>query len=458
MPMKKLYSLFILSALFFNSFAQATAPNKDGMDISAQQWNANVIAGWNLGNSLESAPSGWDGNSIEIGYLQSYDTSAETSWGNPKTTKALIDAVKAEGFNAVRIPVRWACHITDKKTMTISEDWLKRVKEVVDYCIDNDMYVIINTHHDMWLEYQPTNAKKKENNERLAMLWTNIANYFADYDARLAFAGTNETHLKDNWNNPGAENLAVQNSYLQTFIDAVRATGGKNYYRHLIVQTYACNPYYGLSNKLIIPKDVEENGYEHMSIEFHYYNPYNYCSGNKGSGYYNYWGKNYTGKQNSAVAPDNEKTMTDFFDQVQREWADKGLGIVIGEWGISDRYTDKDKKDKKDINDNMQYYCKFFTNEVRTRGFSAFVWDNNAFGNGSEKFGVINRRTQKAEADWITKGIKEGVAQAGNTAGIENSLITNNDDDEIYNLLGVRITEMKPGNIYIKNGKKIIVR
>lgn len=381
-----------------------------GMELTAQEWNRQVVAGWNLGNSLESAPSGWDGNGTGLGWQTSYDTGAETGWGNPKTTKTMIDKVKAAGFNAVRIPVRWGCHIKNVSTMEISADWLARVKEVVDYCIDNDMYVILNTHHDMWLEYQATPTMKNSNLNRLSKLWTNIATYFADYDGHLAFAGTNEVHLKDDWGQPSSANLAVQNSYLQTFVDAVRATGGKNYYRHLIVQTWACNPYYGLGKKLIVPTDVEDNGYSRMSIEFHYYNPYNYCSGNSGSGNYNYWGKNCPTTQKTAVAPENESTMTNFFNQVDNEWSKLGLGIVVGEWGISDRYPNATEKEL--IHDNMTYYCTYLTKEVRQRGYSAFVWDNNVFGNGTEKFGVFNRRSNMSiGAPWIVKGIMEGAGQ-----------------------------------------------
>lgn len=454
--MNKLYSmLFLAASCTLSANAQNNAPDKTGMELTAQEWNKQVKAGWNLGNTLECPGSGWDANSVNIGWQKAYDTSAETCWGNPKTTKEMITAVKNAGFNAIRIPVRWACHITDATAMTISDAWLQRVKEVVDYCIDNDMYVIINTHHDMWLEYQATPSKKDDNNNKLSKLWTNIANYFADYDGRLAFAGTNEVHMQDNWNEPAATNLAVQNSYLQTFIDAVRATGGKNYYRHLIVQTWACNPYFGLNGKLIVPNDVEENGCSRMSIEFHYYNPYNYCSGNKGSGYYNYWGTEYTGSQKDKASPDNEKTMRDFFNQVDQEWVSQGLGIVVGEWGISDRYNTS--LDKKAIHENMTYYCTFLTNEIRTRGYSAFIWDNNVFGNGSEKFGIFDRKdNMKIKADWITKGIEEGVRQAANS--IESIKVSDTKNDASYDLFGHKVNVPQQSQIIINGNQKYIVR
>lgn len=408
--MKKIFTSIAFLGIFFMSsnsvLAESNAPDKTGMNLTAQEWNKCVVAGWNLGNSLESAPSGWDSNSLAIGWQSTYDSS-ETGWGNPKTTKAMIDAVKDAGFNAVRIPVRWNCHITDPEKMTISVNWLRRVKEVVDYCIDNDMYVIINTHHDMWLEYTPLYKNQEENNKKLAALWTNIATYFSDYGDHLAFAGTNEVHIKDNWSTQTAENLAVQNSYNQTFVDAVRATGGKNSYRHLIVQTYRCDVYAGYSN-FVIPTDREENGNNYMSVEFHYYNPYNYCSGNSGTNFYNYWGKVYKDK-GFKTGPENEQNLINDFDRAVNTWGKKGLGIVIGEWGVSDRYN---ATEKESIHENMTYYCKTYVSEARKRGIATFLWDNNSFGSGSEKYGIFDRRNNMSQkATWIIKGIMEGAGQ-----------------------------------------------
>ena len=106
--------------------------------------------------------------------------------------------------------------------MSIDKAWMARVKEVIDWCLACDMKVIINVHHDKWLEGRPFQQYKDENCQKLALLWFNIANAFASYDYRLAFAGTNEVHVKDNWGKPTAENLEVQNAYNQIFIDIVR--------------------------------------------------------------------------------------------------------------------------------------------------------------------------------------------------------------------------------------------
>lgn len=366
---------------------------------TAKQWNEGVV-GWNLGNQFECSAPGQDGETMAIGMPEN-SLKAETAWGNPVVTKKVIKAVKEAGFNAVRIPVRWQCHITNPMAMSIDKAWLARIKEVVGWCLSNDLKVIINTHHDKWLEGRPTNQYKEENNQKLALLWMNIASEFANYDYRVAFAGTNEVHIKDNWGKPEAENLAVQNSYNQTFIDVVRATGGNNLKRHLIVQTYVCNPDFGLNdNGLIIPTDAEGNGNDYMSVEFHYYTPWDYAGECK----YYYWGEPY--KQYGEASPSDEKTMTDFFDKVVNTWASKGLGIVMGEWGV----TDHTKGSQSDLQrENAAYYCKVLVSETKKRGFSTFVWDNNAFGNGGEKFGIFDReRGMKVKNTWVLKGIMEG--------------------------------------------------
>jgi endoglucanase len=397
--------------------------------VTAKQWNQDVV-GWNLGNQFECSAPGQDGESMAIG-MPDGAINAETAWGNPVVTKKTIKAIKEAGFNAIRIPIRWQCHITNPVAMSIDKAWIARIKEVVGWCLDNDLKVIINTHHDKWLEGRPQYAYKEENNQKLALLWMNIASEFEKYDERLAFAGTNEVHIRDNWGKPQQENLDVQNSYNQTFIDVVRATGGNNLKRHLIVQTYVCNPDFGLYNgDFIIPTDVEGNGNNYMSVEFHYYTPYDYCGNCK----YYFWGETY--KQYGDIPSENEKTMTDFFDKVVTEWSNKGLGIVIGEWGV----TDHTKGGQADVqHENATYYSRFFVNEARKRGFSTFVWDNNSFGNGEERFGIFDReRSMKVKNEWILKGIMEGKSTTIEALWQRNTTPTHR-----------AFTYFRDGNIYI---------
>jgi len=394
--------LCVLPACSADATISGTLPSAEGKAATeltfAQQWNKDVV-GWNLGNQFECSAPGQDGESMAIDLADNH-LKAETAWGNPTVTKKTIKAVKEAGFNAIRIPVRWQCHITNPAAMSIDKAWIARIKEVVGWCLDNNLKVIINVHHDKWLEGRPTYAYKEENNQKLALLWMNIASEFASFDDRLAFAGTNEVHVRDNWGKPTAENLAVQNSYNQTFIDVVRATGGNNPKRHLIVQTYVCNPDFGLYNgDFIVPTDTPENGNGHMSVEFHYYTPWDYAGECK----YYWWGEPY--KQYGEASPSNEKTMTDFLDKVVATWGSKGLGLLMGEWGV----TDHTKGDADKQHENMTYYCRFLVSECLKRNISTFVWDNNQFGNGQEKFGIFDRKnSMKVKTPWVLDGIMQG--------------------------------------------------
>lgn len=353
---------------------------------TAVQWNQGVV-GWNLGNQLECPALGTDNESMLFTCLEG-SINAETAWGNPKVTEKTIKAVKEAGFNAIRIPVRWQCHIVNEEAMTVDKAWMQRVKEVVGWCLKQDLKVILNTHHDKWLEGRPTYAYKNENCRKLALLWLNIASEFKDYDSRLAFAGTNEVHILNNWGKPTPENLEVQNAYNQTFINIVRSTGGNNLYRNLIVQTYVCNPEFGLDGAFIIPADLPDNGNRYMSVEFHFYHPWEYA----GEGTLDIW-----------VDDGNLKRV---FDLAQKEWGSKGLGVTIGEWGVTDH---GDASNAEQVHENIAYYCKTYVSEAMKRGFSTFVWDNNSFGQGADKFGIFNRfKGMKLEAPWMLHGIMEG--------------------------------------------------
>ena len=359
-----------------SSRAQTVAPDSEGMNLSAIEWTRDVVMGWNLGNALESS-------------------GGETNWGNPKTTQAMIKAVADAGFNAIRIPVRWTEQLSDAQNMVVKDTWLARVKEVVDWALAENMYVIINTHHEAWLDRNPFYSKQQENNQKLHALWTCIATYFRDYGEKLIFAGTNETTV--DWSAPNTEQQTVQNSYNQTFVDAVRDTGGKNYYRNLVVQTFACSPYFGL-NGLTIPTDKVE---ERLSVEFHYYDPYEYC----GNCTYYYWGEAYKDK-GRILTSSTESTITNLFDRITNTWTKKGLGVVMGEYGVSNHYTSDDMQTQQE---NMQYYLKCVTGEARKHGFAAFVWDNNAFNNGPENFGIFKRWNNMAVGNtYFLKGITEG--------------------------------------------------
>ena len=187
--------------------------------------------GWNLGNSLDA-----------MNKNKGYNYNSETFWNNPVVTKELIDTVAAQGYGAIRVPVSWYNHIDSNGK--IDEKWLARVAEVVNYCLDHDLYVIINVHHDAGMDqsYQWIYADVStydEDCKNLINLWSQIAVYFKDFDERLLFEATNEIMNRDsNWDwGVSWDDFRKVHDLDQEFINTVRETGGKNASRYLVVCT-----------------------------------------------------------------------------------------------------------------------------------------------------------------------------------------------------------------------------
>lgn len=350
--------------------------DKTGMESDAMVLASKLGIGWNLGNSLEACSK--------------TASASETMWGNPKTTKAFIDSVKASGFTSVRIPCAWSGYIEDQTTYKISDTWLARVKEVVDYCVSNEMHAIINIHWDGgWLEENPTYAKQKEVNKKQKALWEQIAIYFRDYDEYLLFAGTNEVHV--GYGNPTNEYIEVQHSYNQTFADAVRSTGGKNIWRNLIVQAYNTNIDHAV-RYLKMPTDMVEN---RLMAEVHYYDPWDFCGDVNGNIYL--WGKDYAGEGISTWG--QESGVNEKFSSMKTNFIDKGIPVILGEYGAIWRRIPNETEQQKH-NQARNYYLNYITSKALEYGLVPYYWDNG--GTRRNGFGLFDRRTgAKVHADAI---------------------------------------------------------
>ncbi len=304
---------------------------------TAPQIAGRMTLGWNLGNTLEAQCS-------------------ETAWGNVPANESLFKAVKAAGFNAVRLPTAWDCHAD--KAMVIDAKWMARVKEVVDLAIAQDLFVLLNIHWDGgWLENNPTYARQKSVNEKQRVYWTQIANTFKDYDERLLFAGTNEVHA--HYGTPSKEHNEVQQSYNQTFIDAVRATGGNNASRTLVVQSYNTNIHHGL-NFLKLPKDPVA---DRLMVEIHHYDPYDYTLNEKGPCLA--WGKPFTKYEACAWAQETYHDET--FAKVKKKWIDAGVPVLMGEYTVGMR-------PRLELESRL-YYLAYVNVAAAKNGIVTFYWD-----------------------------------------------------------------------------------
>jgi len=308
----------------------------------------------NLGNSLDSLNT-WS--------TPPYSTSQETVWGNPPVNQAIFNAYKAAGFKSVRIPVSWGQYADANGN--IAPFWLARVKEVVDYARNAGLYVIINIHHDSFPI--PDNAHKAAANATMKSYWTQIGNYFKDYDNHLLFAGTNEIHMPDVWWAPTAENCAVQNSFNQTFVDAVRATGGNNASRTLVLQHYATNIDWGLDicHTDTLPTDSIAN---RLMMEIHYYTPWDFVDGGQPSKWQ--WGAIATDP--SAVNPCcNEAYVRAQLDRMKTAYLDKGVPVIMGEYGASPKSSGPGMGIKTYTN----YWTGYVTYAAVSRGIVPMSWD-----------------------------------------------------------------------------------
>lgn len=414
---------------------------------TAQKIASEMKVGWNMGNTLEA-----------IG--------GETVWGGAITTQTLIDSVKAAGFNTVRLPVAWFTH-SDTITSEIDASWIARVKEVVDFCINDSLYVIVNMHWDNgWLERRVDHANQFIVNERLDAYWTQISEYFKDYDEHLLFAGANEPHAED------AETMAILLSYHQTFIDAVRATGGNNSSRTLIIQ--GPNTDIDKTNSLMntLPTDEIDN---RLMVEVHYYTPYQFClmaeDASWGKMAY-YWGKGFhssTDTERNATWGEEDE-LDRFFGLMNTKFVNKGIPVIIGEFGAYKRNL-KAPSDQELHNASVEYFNKYVVKSAISKGMVPYYWDTNMGLFDRSKGIVLDQGLLNAMMEGANEAINDMhsyVPSVERTFGLYPNPFTstlnlrvNNQDDivsiKIYDRMGnqIEVVENKNDEILFALGSSL---
>jgi len=349
--------------------AGASAAPGGMRDITSLQLSKEMSPGWNLGNSLEAMdakkPYAWGSTNFQ-----------ETEWGNPKVTQSMMDAVKAAGFKTVRIPVAWKVYADANDN--ISPQWMARVKEVVGYARKAGLYAVINVHWDGgWM--QPTYKQQPMVNARLAKYWTQIANAFKDADDHLLFAGTNEVMVDGNYDPPTAEYCSVQNGFNQLFVKTVRATGGNNAKRHLVVQAFNTNVDAAPTCNATLPTDSAAN---RLFMEVHYYDPFNFTINARSHIWQ--WGSIAT-DPNATETWANESHVDEKFQKLKTAFIDKGVPVLMGEYGAMLR-TKPDPSGKF-----RKYWDQAITRSAVQHGLVPVYWDNGY--TGDLEMGLFNRAT-----------------------------------------------------------------
>lgn len=310
---------------------------------SAAQIAADMGAGWNLGNSLESE------------YNEEY-------WSNPKTTKAMIDKIAQKGFTILRVPVRWDDNYTDSN-YTISSSYMDRVETVINYGLANNMYVIINVHHnDLQTQVSTDGSTQWRVKNELSVIWTQIANRFKNYGDKLIFEVNNEPRCGEDWGGNSAYYDCV-NQYNEAARSAIRATGGNNSSRLVLLPTYCAS---ADSPKLYGWKNLSNDNM--VAVSIHAYKPFDFAY--EGNGH-NYW------------TNDDYNSLASTFSELNSVFVSKGIPVVIGEFGA----TEKGNYDARVT------YAEEYAKLAKSYGMPCLWWDNNVTGYGAEKFGIFDRNS-----------------------------------------------------------------
>lgn len=347
--------------------------------------------GWNLGNTFDALGGG---KSLE----------SEVSWGQPKTTKAMIDGLAASGIKTIRIPVSWGHHIMDSN-YTIQKAWMARVKEVVDWAIEDGMYVVINIHHDNYEKnakmparegFYPTNENYNNSADFVCNVWAQIALAFNNgYDEHLVFEVLNEPRLcgtNEEWYFNATSPKSIQamsnlNKLTQNILDVIRASGGNNKKRLVAVPSLQASPESALARAFKMPEDFDGSK-DRLIVSVHMYTPYNFAMESPGITRYSDSVKN---------------EFTSMFKKLNDHFIANGYAVYIGEYGATN---------KNNLEDRIAWFHDFIK-ESRAYGMPCFLWDNGVWevaGNDySEHYGYYNRRTQKWYFPEIIKAINEEI-------------------------------------------------
>ena len=334
-------------------------------DIPSAELVKEIKIGWSLGNTLDSTATGID---------------AETAWGNKKTSKEMITAVKDAGFNAIRVPVTWGTHMDAENN--VDEEWMNRVQEVVDYAYSQDMFVILNIHHEDW--HDPYYDTAEASIAKLQTLWTQIGTHFAEYDERLILEGLNEPRMRNTgfeWNGGNEEGHDVVNQLNAAFVETIRGLGGNNAKRHLMLPTYAASSTASAINDFVLPE-----GDDKLIVSIHAYLPYAFALGGDMT-------------QREFTPDGNGKEIDNLLNSLKTTFIDNGIPVIIGETGARNKANE----------DIRAEWATYYISKAKETGIPCFIWDNGAFNGTGENFGLLDRLTCTWKFPAIIEGFMKGL-------------------------------------------------
>ena len=333
-------------------------------DNEAMVYLRSLGMGWNLGNTMDATNDGYLIN----------DLTTETCWNNPYTTREMIASIAEQGFRTIRIPVSWHNHVN--KEFVINSAWLDRVQQIVDWALEYDLHVIINIHHDNEKEFMYPDQEHMENTLRyVTSIWEQVAARFVDYDERLIFEALNEPRLKGNekyeWvfdrnSEVCLESAECINQLNQAFVDTVRASGGSNAGRYLMVPGYDASPSCTDPAFFRLPEDSADN---RIIVSVHGYTPYNFALMPGGVDTFD------------ITLPRDTGEIGMMMNTLYERFISKGIPVVMGECGAVDRNNLQARVD----------WSAYYVASGAARGIPCIWWDNGSFSGSGENFALLNR-------------------------------------------------------------------
>jgi aryl-phospho-beta-D-glucosidase BglC (GH1 family) len=378
----------------------------------AMETVAAMQPGWNLGNSLDA--TGDD----------------ETSWGNPRVTEELLDNVRAQGFNSIRIPVTWGQHQGPGPDYTIDTEYLDRVGEIVDWALDDGFYVLLNIHHDSWQWISDMPADRGGVLARYNAIWTQLADAFRDSSSRLLFESVNEPQF--NGSSGDAENAELLDELNTSFHHIVRRSGGDNADRLLVLPTLHTSADQVHVDELLATFDALDDPRLVATVHF-----------------YGYWPFSVNVAGGTRFDATVQQDLTDAFDRVHHSFVDRDIPVILGEYGLLgfDRHTGTVQQGEK-----LKFF-EFLGHYARRTNITTMLWDNGQHfqrtgfrWNDPELFAQIR-------SSWTTRS---GTASSDQVFSARSAAPT--DQTLTLNSNGTRFVGLRHGTTNLVRGRDYTVR